>query len=481
MLREPLVPAEYHSSGERSRAPDFSIPILQQPPAASDDEYVRPPDAYVENILLPPGLSLAPLSSAASDANRSPAVPSLFRQLFTSSLFLYLAALSLASLAVLALAPRGACSHSLVIYVTGNGIVSALLALLTLYAACSAPVELSSLAVSSERSEQIRWVGLTLVKQLLGLVDFVFFVFGHVVFFERGNDSCATGSPALHSFVLASLVSGYVGFAVPLLTFVYLTLTYRQYIFRPRAAPRQQQRAAHSHEIAACERRRWTAKDAAEADANEAEVLCSVCYCDYLVGDALLQLPCDANHAFHEGCIQQWLSIRDTCPLCKARLKHSLRRAGRAAVTAGSSRSDSPIPERARVSPRASLNEIAPFLPGTMAASFSLTAAYQQSQLSEQKADELCPQPSPVGSLEAVAPLHGCGSRAEREWSEDERAEVRIRVDGDRRTAASSRESVVSGFLDAGATAVASARAAAVSAALLRLAALKVPAAQSTV
>ena len=494
MLSEPLIPVNNRSTPHQPTQPDLAIPIAASSTATNTatndgDDFVRPPDAYIDDILLPPALPLAPQSSAASDIDQSPTTPSLFRRLFTSTLFVYLAALSIASFVVVAVAPHGSCSHSLIVYITGNAIVSGLLALLTFYAACSAPVDLSQLAVASERSEPIRWVALTCIKQLLGLADFVFFVIGHIAFFSSTSATCAATSPVLHSFALASLISGYVGFVVPLLTFLYLTLTYRQYIFRPRAPHAQRQRPAHAHEIAACERRPWTAAAAAvDAEADEGgdgAVLCSICYVDFEEGDMLLQLPCDVKHAYHEPCISQWLSIRDTCPLCKTRLRHSLRKAGR--VGASSGRTDGQATERVRAVPgRASLNEIAPFLPGTMAASFSLTAAYQQSHQQELKVDEeVCPSPSPVGSVELDAPLHDRTSGKDgREVDEEAGIDICICVGGvalNEQTASLLDEVAVGGGASPSSTVSASARSAAVAAALSRLAASKASASSHSI
>ena len=55
----------------------------------------------------------------------------------------------------------------------------------------------------------------------------------------------------------------------------------------------------------------------AAADA-EAE-MCSVCLCDYEVGDSLRQLP-DCKHCFHMACIDPWLAAHQTCPLCRESL-----------------------------------------------------------------------------------------------------------------------------------------------------------------
>ena len=397
-LAEPLIPSNSHHA-----AIDISAPTT-----SNEDDYLRAPDAQFDDILLPPAQLLEPLSSAGSTVEQPPAAPSLFRRLFFSSLLMYLTVLCIASLAVVAFASNAGCSRSLVIYVTGNGTVSGLLALLTLYAARSAPVDLSQLAVSNDRTEPIRLLTLTCVKQLLGMADFVFFIIGHIAYFSSSSSSsqCAARSPVLHSFALASFISGYIGYVVPLLTFLYLALSYRHIIFRPRGQPAQRHRPAHQHEIAACEKREWVS--AAVEDGlvagDEAAVVCSICYVDFVDGEVLMQLPCDANHLYHEPCISQWLSIRDTCPLCKTRLSHSLRKAGKLKAAVGQ-RAEQTV-DRTRAAPaHASINEIAPFLPGTMAASFSLTTAYQQSQQHEQKQQESCPAPSPAGTPECESPL----------------------------------------------------------------------------
>ena len=478
MLSQAFLPVDPNSSMRQSLNADIAIHIPTRS-ATSDDESVRPSDAQHEDILLPYPGPLRPQSSADSDAVPPQRIgPSPFRRYFTSTLFVYLSVLSLASFAVLALVPHGSCSHGLVVYILGNAVVSALLASLTLYASCSAPVDLSQLAVVSERREPIRWVALTCVKQLLGVADFCFFVIGNVGYFSSTSDECAASSPALHSFALASLISGYVGFVVPLLTFLYLTHTYRQYIFRPRALQQQRQRPAHADEIAACEKLQWKAVEA-EADGEEVAVLCSICYTDFVDGDTLLQLPCDVKHTYHEPCITQWLSIRDTCPLCKTRLRHSLQKAGKASAPPG--RRERAVAARPHTVPgRASLDEIAPFLPGTMAASYSLTAAYQHSH--DHKEDESCPTPSPVGTPTLDAPLL---NRADKELMEDDDTgvEVRICVGGGELEGQSivAREAVVGNSTSAAVGAAASARIAAVAAALARLAVAKTAAPHPTV
>ncbi|CAM0146083.1 unnamed protein product [Urochloa decumbens] len=51
---------------------------------------------------------------------------------------------------------------------------------------------------------------------------------------------------------------------------------------------------------------------------EEGEACCAVCLEGYAAGDALRTMPC--AHAFHAGCIVEWLSFGPFCPLCRFRL-----------------------------------------------------------------------------------------------------------------------------------------------------------------
>ncbi|CAN6361921.1 unnamed protein product [Urochloa humidicola] len=57
---------------------------------------------------------------------------------------------------------------------------------------------------------------------------------------------------------------------------------------------------------------------AAETPAGGSDAArCAVCQADYAEGDELRRLP-ECGHAFHRGCIDQWLRRRPTCPVCRA-------------------------------------------------------------------------------------------------------------------------------------------------------------------
>lgn len=46
---------------------------------------------------------------------------------------------------------------------------------------------------------------------------------------------------------------------------------------------------------------------------------CAICLEEFDEDDARRWLPC--FHSFHEGCINQWLSSKSSCPLCKHRVR----------------------------------------------------------------------------------------------------------------------------------------------------------------
>ena len=44
---------------------------------------------------------------------------------------------------------------------------------------------------------------------------------------------------------------------------------------------------------------------------------CSICLCAFDLGEMLICLPCDNRHSFHAGCIRDWLTKQNACPLCQ--------------------------------------------------------------------------------------------------------------------------------------------------------------------
>ncbi|KAG0344307.1 E3 ubiquitin-protein ligase rnf38 [Podila humilis] len=48
---------------------------------------------------------------------------------------------------------------------------------------------------------------------------------------------------------------------------------------------------------------------------DQTEMSCVICLCEYEPEELLRQMPC--QHLFHKECVDEWLKLKRTCPLCK--------------------------------------------------------------------------------------------------------------------------------------------------------------------
>ncbi|XAR71646.1 hypothetical protein NMG60_11018019 [Bertholletia excelsa] len=46
------------------------------------------------------------------------------------------------------------------------------------------------------------------------------------------------------------------------------------------------------------------------------DVMCSICLCEYKPKETLRSIP-ECQHCFHAGCIDEWLRLKATCPVCR--------------------------------------------------------------------------------------------------------------------------------------------------------------------
>lgn len=53
---------------------------------------------------------------------------------------------------------------------------------------------------------------------------------------------------------------------------------------------------------------------------KEQETACAVCKDDFQNGDKVIQFPCPNKHLYHGSCIQPWLKLHNTCPVCRFEL-----------------------------------------------------------------------------------------------------------------------------------------------------------------
>ncbi|GFP93407.1 E3 ubiquitin-protein ligase at1g12760 [Phtheirospermum japonicum] len=61
-----------------------------------------------------------------------------------------------------------------------------------------------------------------------------------------------------------------------------------------------------------------------EAEAAMLGQVCCICLAKYLNNDELRELPC--SHFFYKECVDKWLKINASCPLCKAEVSETVLR-----------------------------------------------------------------------------------------------------------------------------------------------------------
>lgn len=49
---------------------------------------------------------------------------------------------------------------------------------------------------------------------------------------------------------------------------------------------------------------------------SEENKMCTICQCNYEVGEKFIIVPC--LHRFHKDCVCKWFEEKNTCPVCKA-------------------------------------------------------------------------------------------------------------------------------------------------------------------
>merc|ERR1712060_506737 len=52
----------------------------------------------------------------------------------------------------------------------------------------------------------------------------------------------------------------------------------------------------------------------------EEESTCAVCKDKFKEGDKVIQFPCPNKHLYHGACIQPWLKLHNSCPVCRFEL-----------------------------------------------------------------------------------------------------------------------------------------------------------------
>lgn len=163
------------------------------------------------------------------------------------------------------------------------------------------------------------------VKQLsetCDLVTILSYILGNV--WVSSAKTCSATAPALYYTALAWVIWGYVLILLPILVLSCIILCLPCFIIFFNVFhlgnPASSRQGASSQQIdhlpvlkyQPANQDKATTTDQIVIDEEDAR--CSICLGEYQSNDPLRRLPC--QHHFHKDCVDQWLGISATCPLC---------------------------------------------------------------------------------------------------------------------------------------------------------------------
>ncbi|KAK1438259.1 hypothetical protein QVD17_04065 [Tagetes erecta] len=166
----------------------------------------------------------------------------------------------------------------------------------------------------------------------------VWFVVGNVWIF--GGHTSATDAPNLYRLCLVFLTFSCIGYAMPFilcaticccLPCIISVLGFREDLSQNRGATTESINSLPTYKFKIKKNKHGNNKDnhmganeggvVAAGTENERvlsgeDAVCCICLAKYANNDELRELPC--THFFHKDCVDKWLKINASCPLCKS-------------------------------------------------------------------------------------------------------------------------------------------------------------------
>ncbi|KAI5556356.1 hypothetical protein POPTR_018G034400v4 [Populus trichocarpa] len=179
-------------------------------------------------------------------------------------------------------------------------------------------------------------------KMALDCFFAVWFVVGNVWIF--GSHSSAEEAPNLYRLCIVFLTFSCIGYAMPFilcaticccLPCIISILGFREDLTQTRGATPESIDALPTHKFKLIKNRNGEDSSSGAADGgivaagtekerviSGEDAVCCICLAKYANNDELRELPC--SHFFHKDCVDKWLKINASCPLCKSEVGESI-------------------------------------------------------------------------------------------------------------------------------------------------------------
>lgn len=176
-------------------------------------------------------------------------------------------------------------------------------------------------------------------KMALDCFFAVWFVVGNVWIF--GGHSSSSEAPNLYRLCIVFLTFSCIGYAMPFilcaticccLPCIISVMGFREDLTQNKGATPESINSLPTYKFKVKKNKSGN-KEAAEGGVVAAgtdkervisgeDAACCICLAKYVNNDELRELPC--SHFFHKDCVDKWLKINNSCPLCKAEVGETL-------------------------------------------------------------------------------------------------------------------------------------------------------------
>ena len=196
-------------------------------------------------------------------------------------------------------------------------IVQAIRLLTTVYIAWNLRRE--SVVDPNLNTERARW--LHRIKAPVDNFGLVWLVMGNI-WMLGADKGCVDTAPMLMQMCTALIYIGFIGLFLPcifvllMLPFVCFCLPCVLRLLAVMAGVTQKQKGASRADLDKLETKQFTPG----MFNGLSEDQCSICLNSYEEDETLRLLPCDKRHHFHKDCVDEWLVVNATCPICRARV-----------------------------------------------------------------------------------------------------------------------------------------------------------------
>lgn len=209
-------------------------------------------------------------------------------------------------------------------------------------------------ASAAQHPSQPRQSTVLLTARLKALIEYfkmgldcffaVWFVVGNVWIF--GDHSAASDAPHLYRLCLVFLTFTCLGYAMPFilcaticccLPCIISVMGFREDSTHIRGATTESINSLPTYKFKVKKNKRTNDKEnnlgageggvvaagtGKEHAISEEDAVCCICLAKYANNDELRELPC--SHFFHKKCVDVWLKINASCPLCKSEVGESI-------------------------------------------------------------------------------------------------------------------------------------------------------------